>query len=71
MTPRICYVFVTILSTIKWLLPGVDLALVVSPYTELPHCAPGDPALASRLDTAATALLCLLRCWPGHCNTEH
>ena len=51
--------------------PGVrssahlDLSFLVSPYTELPHSDPGDPVTSARLECAATALLSLLRSWPG------
>ena len=46
---------------------AVDLSLLVSPYTEIPHSETD----AGRLETAATTILSLLRCWPGllHLNS--
>ena len=40
---------------------GVDLSLLVSPYTEIPH----SDTDTARLETAATTVLSLLRSWPG------
>ena len=50
---------------------GIDLSLVVAPYTQLPY---SDTAVdTSRLESAATSLLSLLRCWPGllHLNSNN
>ena len=41
---------------------GVDLSLLVAPYTEISNTSDTDTA---RLETAATTVLSLLRSWPG------
>ena len=48
---------------------AIDLSLVVAPYTQLPHTE----ADSSRLESAATSLLSLVRCWPGllHLNSNN
>jgi len=52
---------------------GLDLSLIVSPYTELPHTDSQDSQANSRLESAATTLLSLTRSWPGllHLTSPH
>ena len=60
------------LPTIR-ILADLDLSPIVAPFTEVHyvHCGLGNKAEESRIESSVTALLSILRSWPGLLHLSH
>ena len=52
---------------------GLDMSIILSPFTSLPHADTQDQVIMSRLECTTTCLLSLIRSWPGllHITSDH